>query len=365
MSARSPSPEDVALLAWVLIPGIGPRRFRQLLQTLGREAMVGVWETPRALRVLLDLPGVRLEEAPSYYLRRAAEALRAAEAGNIAWSFFGDPSYPSVLKSLDTAPPVLFYRGNLEGLSGFLVGVVGTRRPTAYGKAQARRFARALGEMGVGVVSGGATGIDREAHEGAMEGGGYTVAVLGTGVDVEYPRHLQGLRRRIVERGGLLLSEFLPGVGPQRENFPRRNRLISALARGILVVEAPRKSGALNTARWAVDQGREVFAIPGPVHYPSFEGNHHLIREGARLVTCPEDLLEDLGVEGREARALSPLRPEEEAVLEGWGVGEDVQLEDLCERLGRSPAVLLPLLLQLEMKGRVRQLPGKRFVRDA
>lgn len=360
---RAITPQDVALLAWTLLPGIGSRRFRQFLNCLGREGMVEIWQDPQALRMLLDLPGVHLEEAPSYYWRWAEDLLDQATAQGIEWVFWGEKAYPPGLEGLDSAPPVLFYKGNLAGLSAFSVGVVGTRRPTLYGKTQAHRFVEVLVASGVGIISGGARGIDGEAHKTALEAGGFTAAVLGTGLDVPYPRHLEKLRKRIVEEGGVLLSEFVPGTEPHRENFPRRNRLISALSRGILVVEAPQQSGALNTARWAVDQGKEVFVIPGPVHYPSFAGNHHLLREGARLVASPEEMLEDLGLESGPPSRLAPLTEPEQQLLEDWPVGEDFQVEDLCEHLGWPPSRLLPLLLQLEMKGRIRQLPGKRFVR--
>ncbi len=355
---------DAALLAWTLVRGIGPRRFAHFVHTMGLEEMARVFTHPRSVRALLDLPGVELDEAPSRYVREAEALLQRARSLGIRWVFYGEPNYPPLLQGLATAPPVLFYRGNLEVLTRPLVGVVGTRRPTDYGRTQARRFGRALAEAGVGVVSGGARGIDRAVHEAVLEVDGGTVAVLGTGVDVVYPREHRRLFESIVTRDGLLLSEFLPGTGPQKEHFPRRNRLISALSLGVLIVEAPEGSGALNTATWAAEQGKEVFVLPGPVHYPSFRGNHHLLREGARLVTSPEELLADLHLAPGKARPIPALEPGEMKILSAWPVGEVWQLEDLCEHLGISPAELLPVLLNLELKGRVRQLPGKRFVRE-
>jgi len=356
---------DVALLAWTLVRGIGPRRFAHFVQTLGLEEMARVFAHPRSVRALLDLPGVELEESPSRYLREAESLLEQARSRGIRWVFYGEAQYPPTLQGLATAPPVIFFRGDLEVLARPLVGVVGTRRPTDYGRAQARRFGRALGEAGVGVVSGGARGIDRAVHEAVLEAGGAAVVVLGTGVDVPYPPEHRQLFDRIVQEGGILLSEFPPGTGPQKEHFPRRNRLISALSRGVLIVEAPEGSGALNTAAWAADQGREVFVLPGPVHYPTFAGNHRLIREGARLVTSPEELLMDLRLTPGETRPIPALEPEERRILLEWPVGEVRQLEDLCEQMEISPAELLPLLLNLELKGRIRQLPGKRFLREA
>ena len=267
----------------------------------------------------------------------------------------GGPSYPTRLAAIEGAPPALWLRGRAELLEPGRrrVALVGSRSPTPYGTAQALRFGAALAEEGVVVVSGLARGVDQAAHLGALEAGGDTVAVLGSGVSAPWPQ--VALTDRIATRG-LLVSEFEPEEGPRRHHFPLRNRVISGLCDAVLVVEAAEASGSLITARWAVDQGREVFALPGRVDHPMSRGTHRLIREGARLVESPEELLGEL------YPSLQAPRPERAAVadgpLESALRGETLSADELAERLKRPVRSVLVELVALEVSGRVVRAPG-------
>ena len=265
----------------------------------------------------------------------------------------GGPSWPAALDSIDAPPDALWLRGRVELLALVpWVALVGTRSPSPYGLAQAERFARALAAAGVGVVSGMARGVDQAAHSAALEVGGATLAVLGSGVDRPWPG---GPLAQRLAREGALLSELEPGTPPRRHHFPRRNRLISGLARAVVVVEAAWASGSLITARWAADQGRTVFALPGRVDHPMARGCHRLLREGAALVEDPEEVLAELG--------LDVARPAPEAPLEETGLlaalrGETLAADDLAARTGRALGDLLTELVTLELEGRVARGPG-------
>jgi DNA processing protein len=271
----------------------------------------------------------------------------------------GSTSWPAALDRIEGPPDSLWVRGRLDVLAVTpRIAIVGTRAPTAYGRAQAERFARALAAAGVAVVSGLARGVDQAAHAAALEVGGATVAVLGSGVDRPWPACELGERIAIE---GLLVSELAPEQGPRPHHFPLRNRLISGLGDGVLVVEAAQASGSLITARWAADQGRPVFALPGRVDHPMARGTHRLIREGAQLVESPEEILVELGLRPdaqREppARAAPPEGPAARvlAALEG----ETLSAEELGERLGLSAAGILVEVVALELAGRVARVPG-------
>jgi DNA processing protein len=264
------------------------------------------------------------------------------------------------LDEIEDRPRDLWLRGRVELLAVRpRVAVVGTRSPTAYGQVQAARFARALAERGVLVVSGLARGVDQAAHEGALDAGGATVAVLGSGVDVPWPACPLAER---MAREGLLLSEYAPGEPPRKHHFPRRNRLISGLAQALVVIEAGEVSGSLITARWAADQGREVFALPGRVDHPMARGSHRLIREGAQLVEDPGEVLQALGLSPCRASPIPArggafLEPGMEQILSALS-GETLTADELGERLRREPGGLLAQLVQLELAGRVARLPG-------
>jgi len=274
------------------------------------------------------------------------------------------------LRRLPDAPPLLYVLGTIEPSDERLIAVVGTRRPSDYGRRTAHQIGMELAGAGVTVVSGLAEGIDTAAHKGALDAGGRTFAVLGSGLDTLYPRGNKELARRIAESGALL-TEFPLGTTPQPWHFPQRNRLISGMSFAVIIVEAPAGSGALITADWAAEQGREVFVVPGPIDQPSFEGNHRLLREGARVFTKVADLLAELEMEAvpptqfqRQSQpSLPDLPPPEAAVWQvlttEWKHADDLVRES---RLPASDA--LAALTMLELKGLVERGDGNRFRRS-
>jgi DNA processing protein len=255
---------------------------------------------------------------------------------------------------------VLYFVGRIEIFERTALAIVGSRSATAQGKDNARAFARALSDAGVTVVSGLALGIDGAAHEGALEGPGSTLAVVGTGLDRVYPARHRALAHVIAERGGLL-SEFPPGTPPREKNFPRRNRLISGLSQGVLVVEAALHSGSLITARYAGEQSREVFAIPGSIHSPVVKGCHKLIREGAKLVETAQDILEELGLASLSLAPPASTRPGN-AVLDVLG-DDPADVDTLIARTGLPADAVAVELTELELEGSVASLPGGRWQR--
>ncbi|WP_027718401.1 DNA-processing protein DprA [Desulfovirgula thermocuniculi] len=283
---------------------------------------------------------------------------------NIKYITFEDPDYPELLRQIPDPPPGLFVRGALPD-AALWVAIVGSRRPTPYGLLVAESLAKDLARAGAVVVSGMARGIDSAAHRGALSAGGFTVAVLGCGPDVVYPPENRRLMDQIVA-GGAVVSEFPPGAPPEPWHFPVRNRLISGLSQATVVVEAGEKSGALITADQALEQGREVMAVPGPVHSPQSKGTNRLIKEGARLVEGASDVLEELGAgrlfppSSREA-SLS-LTPDEEAVLRMLSAAP-APVDAIIEGCGLEAPRVLSALMFLEVKGLVRQFPGRLYAR--
>ncbi len=265
-----------------------------------------------------------------------------------------DRAWPAVLDTIEAAPSELWLRGRPELLAFEpRVAVIGTRAPTPYGEGQAHRFAAALARAGVVVVSGLARGIDSAAHHAALEAGGATIAVLGNGVDRPWPAGPLAERMALE---GLLVSEYAPGTPPRRAHFPQRNRLISGLCSAVVVVEAAQASGSLITARWAIDQGRSVFALPGRVDHPMARGCHRLLREGAWLVEDPEEVLAELGVSCAPAAATA--RAGDEASGEALALldqlrGESLTPDELAERSGRALSEVLSTLVELEVAGSV------------
>jgi DNA processing protein len=301
-----------------------------------------------------------------------AESLAAARAWLadprhelIAWD---DPDYPPRLLELADAPAALYFIGLRELLARTSIAIVGSRHATPQGVDNAHAFASTLSAAGLTIVSGLALGIDAAAHRGALEGRGSTIAVVGTGLDRVYPARNRELAHTIAERGALV-SEFPPGTPARRENFPQRNRLLSGLSRGVLVVEATLSSGSLITARLAGDQGRDVFAIPGSIHSPFSKGPHKLIRDGAKLVETAQDVLEDLGLAaparpgaGAETDAAEDDAAPHAMVLRAMG-HDPVDLDQLIARTSMTAQKLAAALTTLELDGRVAAMPGGRWQR--
>lgn len=278
-----------------------------------------------------------------------------------------DDDFPAALKSIYDPPPVIFYRGNLNLLNNPMLGIVGTRTPTGTGKRATKQLSQGLSEVGITVVSGFARGVDTIAHETAIRYDSSTIAVLGCGVDRIYPAENRNLFEKLVS-DGLIISEFMIGTKPDAPNFPRRNRIISGLSQGIVVIEAGAKSGALITAYMALDQNREVFAVPGSIYSNQSAGTNRLIQQGAKLVTSTDDILQELGgryglgsSQGQLALSIA-LEGEEARLFEVLGQ-EPQYIDALAEKLATTTFALLGTLLQLELKGLVQQLPGKQFVR--
>jgi DNA processing protein len=294
-------------------------------------------------------------------LASAAAALARGVAGGltpIAWS---DPAYPPYLAAIVDPPPVLWTRGSHAALERPAVAIVGSRAASPYAVDVSGRLAADLAARGLTVISGLARGVDSAAHRGALSVGQSTIAVLGCGADVVYPPEHASLVRAI-EPHGLIVSELVPGTRPLPEFFPRRNRIISGLSRAVVIVEAGDRSGSLITARCALEQGRDVFAVPGNILTGRNRGGHALLRDGAKLVESADDILEELGDGGRGSSPGLPPSPAD-PVLACLPLGEACDLDGISERSGLSPSRLLPRLFDLELQGLVRRAGGGRFVR--
>jgi DNA processing protein len=360
---------DSGLGGWLqltLTPGIGPASLRGLLQKFGLPENV------------LRRPSAELRSLIPDSVRDAlySEAVRDAAARALDWVqrrgnhivTLADEGYPKGLLEIQDPPPLLYLVGRPELLRRECIAVVGSRNATAQGEQNARSFSQALSEAGFTIVSGLALGIDAAAHRGGLAGSGSTIAVLGTGVDVIYPKRNEELGLRVASEG-LLLSEFPLGTGPIASNFPRRNRIISGLGRGCLVVEAAAASGSLISARCAAEQGRDVFAIPGSIHSPLSKGCHALIKSGAKLVESAEDILSELSPYRRSGFASTTELPNsahprdtDDGLLAHMG-HDPVDVDALCHRAGLSAEQVSSELLRLELDGHVAALPGGLYQR--
>ena len=356
---------EPGLASWLqltLTPGLGAAAIRGMLRQFGLPHLV-LTRKPAELAAHAA-PSV-LEALHSEPVRRAvANALSWLEQPGNAIVTLADTTYPRLLLEIADPPPLLYARGRLELLRRPCLAVVGSRNATAQGAANAESFARALSTSGFCIVSGLALGIDAAAHRGGLVGPGSTIAVLGTGIDVVYPRSNGALAAEVAERG-LMISEFPLGTGALASNFPRRNRLISGLAQGCLVVEAALASGSLITARSAAEQGREVFAIPGSIHSPVSKGCHALIKSGAKLVESAEDVLTELGgfrASGFASTTQPGAGTDDGGLLQHMG-HDPVDVDALCVRAGLSAEQVSSELLRLELAGRVAALPGGLFQR--
>jgi DNA processing protein len=299
----------------------------------------------------------------------AADAIRRAGDGSIAAIPWSAPSYPIALTTIVDPPPVLWTRGRLDALSAPAVAIVGSRAASPYGLAVAGQLAADLAARGLIIVSGLARGVDSAAHRGALSAGGATVAVLGSGVDVVYPPEHASLAGEI-DVSGAVISELVPGTRPQQWFFPLRNRIISGLSRAVVVIEASEKSGSLITARCALDQGRDVLAVPGNILTGRNRGAHALLRDGAKIVESADDILEELGLAtppgaGGTASVArgTPAGTVVDPLLGSLMPGEASDLDEIAERSGLDTPRLLPRLFELELQGFVRRVGGGRFVR--
>lgn len=364
--ARAEAEERRALVALSMVPGVGTGRLHALLARFGTAAAV-LDAPPRALAAV---PGVGPQTAAAIAAfdgldEAEAQLERAAQAGVTlvaAW----DARYPEALRQIYDPPALLWMRGTLVPDDARALAVVGTRRATDYGRRAAYDLAEALARHGYSVVSGLAYGIDAAAHRGALDGGGRTLAVLGSGLDCVYPRRHAGLAREVAEQGAVL-SEYPFGTAPDAPNFPRRNRVISGLCRGVVVVEAFEKGGALITARLAMEQNRDVFAVPSPIYSAAGQGANALLQDGAKLVRSVDDILEEYAhlapAPGPPAAAPVPELSGVEQQLYDALDTEAVHIDVLCARTGLDAATALVSLLGLEFKGLVRQMAGKQFFR--
>ncbi|MDH4569776.1 DNA-protecting protein DprA [Pseudomonas sp. BN414] len=357
MSSISPA-ELEARLRLHHLPELGPARFRRLLEAFGSAS--AALSAPAAAWRSLGLPERCADPRRSPEIRDAAAcALAWQEQPGRHLLCWDDPGYPALLTEIGNAPPLLYVAGDASLLERPQLAMVGSRRASAAGQDTARAFARSLAGGGFVITSGLALGIDGAAHLGALEATGKTVAVLGTGLQRIYPNRHRSLAARIVEEGGALVSEFPLDCPPQPSNFPRRNRIISGLSLGVLVVEASPSSGSLITARLAAEQGREVYAIPGSIHHPGARGCHQLIREGAALVEKVEDILEAL----RGWQAVAPAARTEVMAVEPHPLLDLLRAapyssEGLAAASGWELPRLLAELTDLELRGRVAREAG-------
>jgi DNA processing protein len=365
MDSDTVFPDDLVITLGE-VPGLGSRKIRLLLNTYPE---IESWQD------LLACDLARVEGISETLLDRLNAAdpdvgirmLEKLPALHTRYIHYWQEDYPHQLKALYDAPVGLYLRGN-ETLAGDFMAVVGTRQPTSYGRDQTRRLSQELVAAGLGIVSGLARGIDTAAHKAALEAGGLTIAVLGCGVDVVYPMENRKLYQELLKKG-LAVSEYPPGANPDAHHFPQRNRIISGLSLGTIVVEAGIGSGALITAYCALDQDREVFAVPGRVDSAKSAGCHEIIQKGAKLVRQVEDILSELtppyaAQPGEQIDLLrrADLTDTERTILDFLG-SEPVLVDQIAEELHRDISELLGVLLQLEMKGLVLQSAGKRFRR--
>jgi DNA processing protein len=351
-------------VAFSRIPGVGRARFQLLERHFG--SLAEAWEAPAAelLAAGLDQRTVAaiVQRRGRISPQQEMERLQRQGVQALTWH---DPAYPPLLKEIYDLPPVLYLRGELTEQDQVALAVVGTRRPTAYGRQAAEELTWGLARAGITIISGLARGIDAIAHRAALEAGGRTIAVLACGLDLVYPPEHARLAREVMERGALL-SDYPLGTVPRADYFPRRNRIMAGLGLGVLVVEGDMTSGALNTARWAVEQDREVFAVPGSIFSPQSRGPHWLLQQGAKLVQGVEDVLEELNLtlvpHQTPPAPAAPNGDAEAQVLRHMG-REPRHVDEVCRLSGLPIATVSSALAMLELKGLVKQVGIMTYVR--
>lgn len=354
--------------AWLTYGLLPLRLLRELLDEYGSaEAVYDEFRRTGGafLEEFASAESVRLlrEQAEPDAMHRMMLTMQRLDVGVMHSS---DRAYPELLRQIASPPGLLFYRGSLECLQERMLTIVGTRHASPQGLDTARTVARDLSRAGVVIVSGLAEGIDGAAHEGCLEGGAPTVGLCASGIDVDYPAGNHALKERIIAGGGLLLSEFPLGLPAFRQNFHIRNRLLSGISRGVVMIESRIKSGTMVTVQYALDQGRDVFAWPGVPGSEYAEGAHQLLREGARFFTTADDLLEDMGWHDaptptrEEKAALPPLSPDQQTVMQALRVGEQ-SMDQLAAVTGLETSTLSTALTLLQIMGLVRAMPGKTY----
>ncbi|MBF0539156.1 MAG: DNA-protecting protein DprA [Nitrospirae bacterium] len=355
-------------LALSMVPDVGNTVARNLLARFGTpEAVLGT-----SVKTLMEVDGVgknRAENIAAFSSRDSRWGDIERIIGNIAKTGatvikLGDEDYPTHLRELYDAPIILYVKGQLLPEDRYAVAVVGSRLSTPYGISATERLSEELASKGFTIVSGLARGIDTAAHKAALRANGRTIAVLGCGIDRVYPPENRWIMQRISDKAAVI-SEFIPGTKPNKENFPVRNRLISGLSLGVLVVEAGQTSGALITANIALEQGRDVFAVPGNIFSTSTIGTHRLIQKGAKLVHCADDIIDELapvlkGYIKQSAKREIQLNEQEKTLCQCLSC-EPTHIDDIIRNAGIAANSVLTILLGLEIKGLVKQLEGKRF----
>jgi len=361
-----------ALIALSMVPEMGPGRARRLLQLSNVESADQLFDLNIQDYLKADGIGKQISKNLSNFedWDSVDKILKRTESIGAKLLAYDDEHYPELLKHIYDPPLILWYKGDLNALDKPGVAVVGTRNPGSYGLSQAEEWSKKLVQKGICVNSGLAYGIDAKAHQTAVENGGKTVAVLGSGIDVIYPARNKPLAKKIIESGGLIMTEFPPGTQPDAGNFPGRNRIVSGMSHGVLVVESGVKGGSMITARYALDQNREVFVVPHQLGYMKGEGCNYLIQNGqGKLVRSIDDILEEISVEANSdsvseqpASTWKSLElTDEESRLCELIDQKSLHIDQISEKLDQPTFKLLPKMLTLELKGAVVQKAGKYF----
>jgi DNA processing protein len=351
-------------LGFNLVKGIGPAKLKALLEFFSSPESAWFATESELIRLGFDKRAIRnlLQARADIDLDQELARVQSANINILTWD---SPAYPTYLREIPGAPPVLYVQGELKDVDQFAVAIVGTRRLTSYGRQVTHDLVAGLVRNHVTVVSGLARGIDAVAHKTAVELGGRTIAVLGSGLDCIYPAENRQLATDIINGSGAVISEYALGVKPEAKNFPPRNRIISGLSFGVVVVEAGERSGALITTNFALEQDREVFAVPGNITSPASKGPNKLIQQGAKLVTKVEDILEELNlsriVEKTAVQLALPETAEEVAIYTNLST-QAVHIDELCRSTGLSTGLVSSTLTLMELKGLVQQVGGMNYV---
>ena len=356
-------------LALSLIPGLGNVALKNLIDRFGSPEQI----LQASLSELSDVDGIRKETARKVvnkaYTSDPLKEIKRIETCNARIITYSDSNYPQLLKEIHGPPMLLYVKGKDIPDTLTIIAVVGSRNPTHYGLKAAEEIGQGLARRGIGVVSGMARGIDSAAHLGCLGGRGFTIAVLGTGIDTVYPKSNTKLFQNIHKKG-VVISEFPLGTPPEPKNFPIRNRIISGLSRGIVVVEATKNSGSLITASLALEQGREVFAVPGSINSFKSTGCHFLIKQGARLIENSDDILDELGLNYQYSQKTdtfikTPIVPMEEPEKTIYNMIGDypIHIDQIVRQGNLKPGEVSSVLMRMELQGMIKQLPGKMFIR--